>query len=68
MVETATSLDTEQKLRKGVPNQKKHDSCKKSMKQIEVLIALAPDYRLLEYDSVYFGTEVGLPTVAKYCW
>jgi len=45
----------------------KHDSCKKAMKQNEVLTALASDYRLLEYDTVYFGTEVGLPTLAEHC-
>jgi hypothetical protein len=33
------------------------------MKQTEVLTALASDYRLMEYDTVYFGIEIGLPTI-----
>ena len=52
----------------GTEPKKKLDSCKKSMKQTEVLTALASDYRFLEYDTVYFGTEVGLPTVAEHRW
>ena len=53
---------------KGGTEPNKHGSCKKSMKQTEVLTGLASDYRLREYGTVYIGIEVGLPTVAKHCW
>jgi predicted solute-binding protein len=35
------------------------------MKKTEVLTALASDYRLLEYDTAYFGIEAGPLTVAE---